>query len=101
MSSWYQLVPVREMQAASAADDLSACQERLPDGEHHPVFTSGMGTIGAEPSQGKPAIIGAVAAGQRHTGARHRQALAPLMSLCQPVTAPSQMDTTWPVPEGS
>ena len=61
------------MQAAFAADDLSACRERLPAGEHHPVFTGGLGTIGAESGQGKPVIIGAVAAEQPDTRARHRQ----------------------------
>jgi len=46
-----ELVPAgsgEEMQAASAADDLGACRERLPAGEHDPVLTSGLGTIGAE-----------------------------------------------------
>ena len=61
------------MQAASAADDLGACRERLPAGEHDPVLTGRLGTIGAELGQGKPVMIGAVAAEQRDTGTRHRQ----------------------------
>ena len=73
MSSWYQLVPVQEMQAAAAADDLGACRERLPAGEHHPVLAGGLGAIGAEFGQGEPVMIGAVAAEQRDPGARHRQ----------------------------
>ena len=73
MSSWYQLVPGEEMQAAAAAGDLGACQERLPAGEHHPVLAGGPGMIGAEFSQGQPVMIGAVAAEQRDPGARYRQ----------------------------
>ncbi len=85
-----KLVPagsVEEMQAASAADDLGACRERLPAGEHHPVFTSGPGTVSAELGHGKPVMAGAVAAEQRDTGAHHRQGAAALMSLCQPFMA--------------
>ena len=72
-----ELVPAgsgEEMQAASAADDLGACRERLPAGEHDPVLTSGLtsglGTIGAEFGKGEPVMIGAVAAEQRDSGAR-------------------------------
>jgi hypothetical protein len=79
-SSWdivhVELVPAgvgEEMQAASAADDLGARRERLPAGKHDPVFTSRLGTIGAEFDPGEPVIIGAVAAEQPDTGARHRQ----------------------------
>ena len=47
-----------EMQAASAADDLGACRERLAVGEHDPVLAGGLGTIGAELGQGEPVMIG-------------------------------------------
>ncbi len=71
-----QLVPAgvgEEMQAASAADDLSAWWERFPVGEHDPVFTGRLGTIRIELGEGEPVIIGALAARQRDPGARHRQ----------------------------
>ena len=58
------------MRAASAADDLDAWRERLPVGEHNPVFASMLGTIGAELGQGEPVIIGAVTAEQPDPGAR-------------------------------
>ena len=83
------------MQAAAAADDLGACRERLPAGQHHPVLAGGRGAAGAEPGPGKPVVIGAVAADQRATReAATARALAPVMSLCQPVTTPSRMRTT-------
>ena len=78
-SSWdivhVELVPAasgEEMQAASAADDLDACRERLPTGEHHPVLPGGLGAVGAEFGHGKPVMIGAVAAEQRDAGTRDR-----------------------------
>jgi len=46
------------MQAAAAADNLDACRERLPAGQHHPVLASGLGAVGAELGQGKPVMIG-------------------------------------------
>lgn len=70
-----ELVPPgtgKEVQAASAADHQSAWRERLPIGEHDPVFTSRLGTIRTEFGQGEPVMIGAVAAEQRDTVARHR-----------------------------
>ena len=82
------------MQAASAADDLGPCRERLPAGEHQPVLADALGTIGAQFGRGKPVMIGAVAAEQRDPGAATAGALAPLISLCQPVTAPSRIRTT-------
>ncbi len=62
------------MQAASAADDLGACRERLPAGEHHPVIAGRPGAVGAEFGQGKPVMLGAVAAEQRDTGDRRAAA---------------------------
>lgn len=56
-----ELVPAgsgEEMQAAAAADNLDACRERLPAGQHHPVLASGLGAVGAELGQGKPVMIG-------------------------------------------
>jgi hypothetical protein len=99
-SSWdivhVELVPAgpgEEMQAASAADDLDACRERLPAGEHHPVLSGGLGAVGAEFGHGKPVMIGAVAAEQRDTGAPTARALKPLMSLCQPVERVSGLNS--------
>jgi hypothetical protein len=60
--------PGEEMQAASAADDLGACRKRLPAWEHDTVLTGRLGTTHAELGQGKPVMIGAVAAEQRDTG---------------------------------
>ena len=37
------------MQAASAADSLRARRKRLPVGEHDPVLTGGLGSIGSRP----------------------------------------------------
>jgi hypothetical protein len=48
------------MQSASAADDLGACRDRLPAGEHDPVFTRRLGAVGAELGQGEPVIQGIV-----------------------------------------
>jgi hypothetical protein len=61
------------MQSASPADDLGACPDLHPAGEHDPVFTSRLGTIGAELGQGEPVIIGAVTTEQSDPGARHCQ----------------------------
>ncbi len=68
------------MQAASAADDLGACRERLPAGKHHPVIAGRPGAVGAEFGQGKPVMLGAVAAEQRDTGPAGPRREAPFLT---------------------
>ena len=65
--------PGEEMQAASAAEDLGACRERLPVRKRDAVLAGRLGTIGAELSQSKAVMIRPLAAEQRDAGSRRCQ----------------------------
>jgi hypothetical protein len=93
---YVELVPAgsgEEMQAASAADDLSADRDRPPAGSTTRYWSAGWARPAPSSAGRKPVMIGAVAAEQRDTGAPTARALKPLMSLCQPVERVSGLNS--------